>query len=118
MEDFERTSSLLENVPEYKIILLGEVGVGKTTYLLRIHQNEFVDTSLVDSSLSLEYTAYSTTVGGSEPVRGQGEGAGLRKSGQDRTRAMRVPGARVSLTISTYNVHRHIEAIKMNSKGI
>ena len=30
--------------PEYKVILLGEVGVGKTTFFLRIRDGEFVDT--------------------------------------------------------------------------
>ena len=35
---------------EYKIILLGEVGVGKTTFFLRIRDGEFVDTSTVGRS--------------------------------------------------------------------
>ena len=29
---------------EYKIILLGEVGVGKTTFFLRLRDQKFVDT--------------------------------------------------------------------------
>lgn len=38
---------------EYKIILLGEVGVGKTTFFLRIRDGEFVDTSTVGRSTAM-----------------------------------------------------------------
>ena len=32
-----------DRTPEYKVILLGDPGVGKTTFFLRIREEEFVD---------------------------------------------------------------------------
>ena len=36
-----------EEVPIYKVVLTGQVGVGKTTLLYRIQNNKFVDVSQV-----------------------------------------------------------------------
>lgn len=49
---------------EYKIILLGDPGVGKTTFFLRVRDQEFVDTQLRPSaSLGVEDLAYEHVVG-------------------------------------------------------
>lgn len=51
-------------VQEYKIILLGELGVGKTTFFLRVKQGEFVDTE--KQSECLDHFVYNATVDGTE----------------------------------------------------
>lgn len=49
---------------EYKIILLGDPGVGKTTFFLRVRDQEFVDTELRPSaSIGIEDLAYDYTLG-------------------------------------------------------
>ena len=45
------------NVPCYRVILLGEPGVGMTTYTLRIKKGKFVNTVRDDSSSSQATTA-------------------------------------------------------------
>ena len=49
---------------EYKIILLGEVGVGKTTFFFRIRDERFVDTeNLIRFP---ERLAHTLEIGGTE----------------------------------------------------
>ena len=51
---------------EYKIILLGDPGVGKTTFFLRVRDQEFVDTELRPSaSIGVEDLAYEHKIGDS-----------------------------------------------------
>lgn len=47
---------------EYKIVLLGDPGVGKTTWFLRIKQGEFVDTGNVGASMGMDHLEYRTTI--------------------------------------------------------
>ena len=51
--------------PEYKIILLGDPGIGKTTFFLRIKDGNFVDTELrPTASLGVEHLEYQHKIGG------------------------------------------------------
>ena len=49
---------------EYKIILLGEPGVGKTTFFLRLKEDKFVD--VTRQSLTIESMEQKVTFGNTE----------------------------------------------------
>lgn len=52
---------------EYKIVLLGDPGVGKTTWFLRIKQGEFVDTENHQTvSMGVEHLEHKITVQGKD----------------------------------------------------
>ena len=51
---------------EYKIVLLGDPGVGKTTWFLRVRQGEFVDTENPTVSMGVDHLEYKCTVQGKE----------------------------------------------------
>ena len=51
---------------EYKIVLLGDPGVGKTTWFLRIRQGEFVDTENPVVSMGVDHLEHRCTVQGKE----------------------------------------------------
>ena len=52
-----------DKTPEYKIILLGDPGVGKTTFFLRLREQEFVDTEQRPSaSIGVDDLLYEHTV--------------------------------------------------------
>lgn len=53
--------------PQYKVILLGDPGVGKTTYFLQLRDSSFVDTETRPSaSLGVEDMEYKHTIGDTE----------------------------------------------------
>ena len=54
----------MEVSPEYKIILLGEPGVGKTNFFLRLRNGTFAGASAVSASLGTERFEYSMTIRG------------------------------------------------------
>ena len=54
-------SVVMPDDTDYKIVLLGEVGVGKTTFFLRIKVGDYVDTSTVTTSV--EYQPFLVSVG-------------------------------------------------------
>lgn len=73
----------MEAAPEYKIILLGEPGVGKTSFFLRLRNGTFAGSSAVSASIGTESLDYSMTISGvtvkvSEGERRQLEGGGSR----------------------------------------
>ena len=47
----------------YKIIILGKVGVGKTSLFIRIRDNKFVETSSQPTIGGTDVFTYTTTVG-------------------------------------------------------
>lgn len=51
---------------EYKILLLGDPGVGKTTWFLQVRQGEFVDTENPAVSMGIDHLEHKTTVQGKE----------------------------------------------------
>jgi GTPase SAR1 family protein len=56
-----------DKVQEYKIILLGDPGVGKTTFFLRLREEEFVDTEQRPSaSIGVDDLLYEHTVDGTK----------------------------------------------------
>ena len=56
-----------EKVQEYKIILLADPGVGKTTFFLRLREQEFVDTEQRPSaSIGVDDLLYEHTVDGTK----------------------------------------------------
>ena len=56
-----------DKVSEYKIILLGDPGVGKTTFFLRLREQEFVDTEPRPSaSIGVDDLLYEHTVDGTK----------------------------------------------------
>ena len=56
-----------DKVPEYKIILLGDPGVGKTTFFLRLREQEFVDTEQRPSaSIGVDDLLYEHAVDGTK----------------------------------------------------
>ena len=48
--------------PTYKVILLGDPGVGKTTLFLRLQRGSFVDTE-AQSTIGVDYTEKDFTFG-------------------------------------------------------
>ncbi len=54
----------MEAIPEYKIILLGEPGVGKTNFFLRLRNGTFAGSSAVSASMGTELLEYSVTIRG------------------------------------------------------
>jgi GTPase SAR1 family protein len=53
--------------PQYKVILLGDPGVGKTTYFLQLRDSSFVDTeSRPSASLGVEDMEYKHMIGDTE----------------------------------------------------
>lgn len=53
--------------PQYKVILLGDPGVGKTTYFLRLRDSSFVDTEARPSaSIGVEDLEYKHMIGDTE----------------------------------------------------
>lgn len=61
------TSKMAMQAAEYKIILLGDPGVGKTTFFLRLKQGEFVDTEeLPTATLGVDNMEYVVKTGGTE----------------------------------------------------
>lgn len=57
----------MADVCEYKIVLLGDPGVGKTTWFLRIKQGEFVDTENHQTvSMGVEHLEHKITVQGKD----------------------------------------------------
>ena len=53
-------------VPEYKIILLGEPGVGKTSYFFRVRDNVFLADSPTTICTGVEHLEHTMTVDGTE----------------------------------------------------
>ena len=51
---------------EYKIVLLGDPGVGKTTWFMRVRQGEFVDTENPAVSIGVDHLEHRVTVDGKE----------------------------------------------------
>ena len=51
---------------EYKIILLGEPGVGKTNYFFRLRDGVFVGSSVSTVSQGVEHMTFKTVVDGDE----------------------------------------------------
>ena len=49
---------------EYKIVLLGDPGVGKTTWFMRLKQGEFVDTDNSAVSMGVDHLEHKTTAQG------------------------------------------------------
>lgn len=50
--------------PQYKVILLGDPGVGKTTFFLQLRDSAFVDTdSRPSASLGVEDMEYKQLIG-------------------------------------------------------
>ena len=49
---------------EYKIILLGDISVGKTTFFLRIKVGDYMDTATLTTSV--EYLPFVVSVGSGE----------------------------------------------------
>ena len=56
---------------EYKIILLGGPGVGKTNYFFRLRDGIFVESSVSTVSQGVEFMTFKATVDGEE-VKVQG----------------------------------------------
>ncbi len=53
--------------PQYKVILLGDPGVGKTTFFLQLRDSSFVDTeSRPSASLGVEDMEYKHLIGDTE----------------------------------------------------
>lgn len=53
--------------PQYKVILLGDPGVGKTTFFLQLRDSSFVDTETRPSaSLGVEDMEYKHQIGDTE----------------------------------------------------
>ena len=51
---------------EYKIILLGEPGVGKTNYFFRLRDDVFIGPSVSTVSQGVEHMTFRTAVDGDE----------------------------------------------------
>ncbi len=61
----------MASTPQYKVILLGDPGVGKTTFFLRLRDSTFVDTETRPSaSIGVEDLEYRHKIGDTEVVVG------------------------------------------------
>jgi GTPase SAR1 family protein len=54
----------MEVAPEYKIILLGEPGVGKTNFFFRLRDGVFVGTTATTVSTGIEHMEYKMRISG------------------------------------------------------
>ncbi len=55
----------MEVIPEYKIILLGEPGVGKTNFFFRLRDGVFVGSTASTVSTGVEHMEYKMRINGS-----------------------------------------------------
>lgn len=55
----------MEVIPEYKIILLGEPGVGKTNFFFRLRDGVFVGSTASTVSTGIEHMEYKISINGS-----------------------------------------------------
>ena len=55
----------MEVVPEYKIILLGEPGVGKTNFFFRLRDGVFVGSTASTVCTGVEHMEYKMRINGS-----------------------------------------------------
>ena len=54
----------MNDAPQYKVILLGDPGVGKTTFFLQLRDSSFVDTeSRPSASIGVEDMEYKCMIG-------------------------------------------------------
>jgi len=59
----------MASTPQYKVILLGDPGIGKTTFFLRLRDSTFVDTETRPSaSMGVEDLEYRHKIGDTEVV--------------------------------------------------
>lgn len=63
----------MEVVPEYKIILLGEPGVGKTNFFFRLRDGVFVGSTASTVSTGIEHMEYKMRINGA-PIKVEVEG--------------------------------------------
>ena len=54
----------MEVIPEYKIILLGEPGVGKTNFFFRLRDGVFVGSTASTVSTGIEHMEYKMRING------------------------------------------------------
>lgn len=55
----------MEAIPEYKIILLGEPGVGKTNFFFRLRDGVFIGSTASTVSTGIEHMEYKMRINGS-----------------------------------------------------
>ena len=58
-------SKEMEAIPEYKIILLGEPGVGKTNFFFRLMNGVFIGNTASTVSTGIEHMEYKMKINGS-----------------------------------------------------
>lgn len=63
----------MEGVPEYKIILLGEPGVGKTNFFFRLRDGVFVGNTAATVSMGIEHMEYKMRINGANIKVGNSE---------------------------------------------
>ena len=51
---------------EYKIVLLGDPGVGKTTWFIQVRQGEYMDTDNPAISMGVDHLEHRVTLEGKE----------------------------------------------------
>ena len=71
----------MEAVPEYKIILLGEPGVGKTNFFFRLRDGVFVGSTASTVSTGIEHMEYKIRINGSTIKVARGRGTLLHYTG-------------------------------------
>lgn len=64
--DVSRIGMAFSETAEYKVILLGEPGVGKTNYFFRLRDGVFAGPSVSTISQGVEHMTHKTTVDGEE----------------------------------------------------
>ncbi len=55
----------MDGIPEYKLILLGEPGVGKTNFFIRLRDGIFVGNTASTVSTGIEHVEYKIRINGS-----------------------------------------------------